>query len=60
MPLVHECAAPRCGVLTMGTLCRDHEATVKIKAGMADRLTALAHAAEPGEQHALLFVQPSR
>ena len=59
MPLVHECSALRCGVLTMGTLCLDHEATAKIKASVAGRLTAFTRAVELGEQPALLSLQPS-
>jgi hypothetical protein len=56
MPLVRECTAPRCGVLTMGVLCVDHESTVKIR---LEPLAVVTHEAKTGEEQALLSVRVS-
>ena len=38
MPLVHECAAPDCKVLTMGEYCMEHERS-EVDASLVDALT---------------------
>jgi len=34
VPIVHQCAAPDCKVLTMGLLCLDHERELGAPAGV--------------------------
>jgi hypothetical protein len=47
MPLVHECAAPDCHVVTMGAFCIDHEReTVPPADVLLDPSATLQHRAE--------------
>jgi hypothetical protein len=42
MPIVHECAAPDCRVLTMGRFCLEHEDVEEMQSHLESLLDALA------------------